>query len=176
MSEKEIVYTANISVGPKTYRYVLTPEQHKALIGRKIGEIIDGSIIGLDGYKFQITGGSDITGTPMVRYVDAQTTVYKVLHYGVGMRLKKIRYRKGKKRKIMAIKKRIEQGIVFKNKRKLTIEKIKRYARKRIRKGFRKKKRVHGNTISERIVQINMKAIEVGKKEIPHTPAPKESK
>lgn len=35
------------------------------LIGRRIGESIDGSIIGLSGYKILITGGSDKAGFPM---------------------------------------------------------------------------------------------------------------
>lgn len=35
------------------------------LIGRRIGEIIDGSIVDLPGQKVQITGGSDKDGFPM---------------------------------------------------------------------------------------------------------------
>ncbi|MEM2280886.1 MAG: 30S ribosomal protein S6e [Candidatus Bathyarchaeia archaeon] len=35
------------------------------LIGKKIGEIIDGVVLGLPGYKVQITGGSDKDGFPM---------------------------------------------------------------------------------------------------------------
>jgi small subunit ribosomal protein S6e len=35
------------------------------LIGRKIGEVIDGSIVDLSGYKAQIMGGSDKDGFPM---------------------------------------------------------------------------------------------------------------
>jgi small subunit ribosomal protein S6e len=36
-----------------------------ALIGKRIGDEINGSIIGLDGYKLKITGGSDKCGFPM---------------------------------------------------------------------------------------------------------------
>ena len=32
------------------------------LIGRKIGDVIDGAVIGMSGYKLQITGGSDRDG------------------------------------------------------------------------------------------------------------------
>jgi small subunit ribosomal protein S6e len=35
------------------------------LIGRRIGEIIDGSVVDLPGQKVQITGGSDKDGFPM---------------------------------------------------------------------------------------------------------------
>jgi small subunit ribosomal protein S6e len=35
------------------------------LLGSKIGEIIDSSIIGIAGGKIKITGGSDKSGTPM---------------------------------------------------------------------------------------------------------------
>jgi len=35
------------------------------LIGKKIGDIIDGAVLGLAGYKVQITGGSDKDGFPM---------------------------------------------------------------------------------------------------------------
>jgi len=35
-----------------------------ALVGRKIGEEVDAGPLGLAGYRVQITGGSDRTGTP----------------------------------------------------------------------------------------------------------------
>jgi len=37
----------------------------KSLIGKKIGDTIKGEIIGLTGYEFLITGGSDYAGFPM---------------------------------------------------------------------------------------------------------------
>ena len=36
-----------------------------SLIGKKIGDTIDGNIIGLHGYEFLVTGGSDTSGFPM---------------------------------------------------------------------------------------------------------------
>ncbi len=36
-----------------------------SLIGKKIGDIIDGSIVELSGYKLKITGGTDKDGFPM---------------------------------------------------------------------------------------------------------------
>jgi small subunit ribosomal protein S6e len=35
-----------------------------ALVGKKIGDEVDAGPLGLSGYKVQITGGSDRTGTP----------------------------------------------------------------------------------------------------------------
>lgn len=39
--------------------------QSNVFIGKKIGEKIEGSLIGLGGYEFEITGGSDYCGFPM---------------------------------------------------------------------------------------------------------------
>ncbi|HUY70154.1 MAG TPA: S6e family ribosomal protein [Candidatus Baltobacteraceae bacterium] len=38
-------------------------------LNRKLGEIIDGAAIGLSGYKFKISGGSDNSGFPMDRSI-----------------------------------------------------------------------------------------------------------
>ena len=35
------------------------------LIGKKIGDVIDGGVVGLPGYRLRITGGSDKDGFPM---------------------------------------------------------------------------------------------------------------
>ena len=54
------------------------------LIGRKIGEIIDGSIIELPGHKAQIMGGSDKDGFPMRPSVHGGVRRRIVLSGGVG--------------------------------------------------------------------------------------------
>jgi len=54
------------------------------LIGRKIGEVVDGSIVGLSGYKAQITGGSDKDGFPMIRTVHGGVRRKVVLSEGIG--------------------------------------------------------------------------------------------
>lgn len=38
-------------------------------MSRKIGDIVDGSLFGLTGYKLKITGGSDSSGFPMDRSI-----------------------------------------------------------------------------------------------------------
>ncbi|MFQ6051905.1 MAG: 30S ribosomal protein S6e [Candidatus Hydrothermarchaeota archaeon] len=53
---------------PSTQRsYEYNIEKIDVLLGTKIGDTIDGSIIGLKGYKLKITGGSDKDGFPMRR-------------------------------------------------------------------------------------------------------------
>jgi len=54
------------------------------LIGKKIGDIIDGSVVGLPGFKVQITGGSDKDGFPMRPNVHGGVRRHVVLSGGVG--------------------------------------------------------------------------------------------
>lgn len=54
------------------------------LIGKKIGDIIDGAVVGLPGYKVQITGGSDKDGFPMRPDVHGGVRRSVVLSGGVG--------------------------------------------------------------------------------------------
>jgi small subunit ribosomal protein S6e len=49
----------------KSYQVELKEAEAKRLIGLKIGEKVDGGILGLVGYELQITGGSDRDGFPM---------------------------------------------------------------------------------------------------------------
>ena len=43
-----------------------------AFVGKEIGEEVDGTPVGLDGYTLEITGGSDDTGRPMRGDVEGQ--------------------------------------------------------------------------------------------------------
>jgi small subunit ribosomal protein S6e len=54
------------------------------LIGRRMGEVIDGSIVDLPGHKVQITGGSDKDGFPMRPNVHGGVRREVVLSGGVG--------------------------------------------------------------------------------------------
>src|SRR3989304_5267696 len=51
----------------KTYKRDVAGQFANALVGRKLGEEIDGLFVGLPGYKLVITGGSDKDGVPMRR-------------------------------------------------------------------------------------------------------------
>jgi len=50
----------------KSYSVAVSQEKAASLIGKKIGDKFDGSIIGLSGYELEITGGTDKDGFPML--------------------------------------------------------------------------------------------------------------
>jgi len=54
------------------------------LIGRKVGEVVDGTVLNLAGYKAQIMGGSDKDGYPMNASVHGGVRRRVVLSGGVG--------------------------------------------------------------------------------------------
>ena len=54
------------------------------LIGRKVDEVIDGSVAGLSGYKLRITGGSDRDGFPIRPNVHGGVRRKITLSGGVG--------------------------------------------------------------------------------------------
>ena len=54
------------------------------LIGRKLGEVIDGSVVKMSGHKLKITGGSDKDGFPMRPNVHGRVRVRAILSEGVG--------------------------------------------------------------------------------------------
>lgn len=93
-----------------------------SLIGKKIGDEVDGIFVSLPGYKLEITGGTDKDG-------------FSIRSDLPGMRRRRLLLTKG-------------QG--FKPKE----------------KGLRRKKSVHGNTISQNIVQINMRITKYSSKSI----------
>ncbi|MEM3781879.1 MAG: S6e family ribosomal protein [Candidatus Micrarchaeaceae archaeon] len=54
-------------------------EKEALLIGNSIGDTIDGSLIGLDSYKLQITGLSDKSGTPSMKSIEGTRKVYALM-------------------------------------------------------------------------------------------------
>lgn len=67
------------------------------LIGKKIGDVIEGAVLGLAGFKVQITGGSDKDGFPMRPNVHGGVRRSVVLSGGVGFNPQKQGERKRKK-------------------------------------------------------------------------------
>jgi small subunit ribosomal protein S6e len=49
----------------KSYNVAVSGHHANSLIGKNIGEVVDGIFVGLPGYRLKITGGSDGNGTPM---------------------------------------------------------------------------------------------------------------
>ena len=89
------------------------------LLGRKIGEKVKGDFLGLHGYEFEVTGGSDKQGFPMRPGVLGIGRKNVLLTGGPGFHPTE--------------------------------------------KGERRRKLVRGNTLSEEIVQVNMKVVTHGK-------------
>jgi len=54
------------------------------LIGRKLGETIDGSVVGMSGRKLQITGGSDKDGFPMRHNIHGGVRISVIVSKSVG--------------------------------------------------------------------------------------------
>ena len=82
----------------KCYQVELDEMKSKPLYGMKIGEEIDGSLVGLSGYKLYITGGTDKDGFPMRRDVHGTERKRALLRGKPGFRAKK----KGEKKKTTA--------------------------------------------------------------------------
>lgn len=106
----------------KSHQVQVSGHHANSLIGKKIGDEVDGIFISLPGYKLQIEGGTDKNGFAMRRDFP-----------GVG------------RRRLL-----LSKGNSFRPKE----------------KGMRKKKSVRGNTISQDIVQINMKVIKYSSRPI----------
>lgn len=49
----------------KTYKREVSSDNLNALVGRRIGEEVDGIFFELPGYKLKITGGTSLDGFPM---------------------------------------------------------------------------------------------------------------
>ena len=54
----------------KAYQKVLAEDKSNALVGKTIGEEIDGIFLDLPGYRLKITGGSDNSGVPLRGDID----------------------------------------------------------------------------------------------------------
>ena len=130
--------------GGKSYSLKISGNNHAQLLGKKIGDTVDGIFVGegeqtLSGYKLQITGGSDKTGTPLRRDLEG-----------------------GRRQAVLVTQSTCFKGhnLVFKNKG---------GEKKRFRykpDGLRKRRFFRGNTISQDTRQINLKVIEAGKKSL----------
>ena len=70
----------------KTIAQELKDKTAQPLLGTKVGNILDSSIVGIAGGKLKITGGSDKSGTPMRPDVHGGVKKYVLLPTGVGNR------------------------------------------------------------------------------------------
>jgi len=68
----------------KSHPKDVTGHHANSLIGKKIGEEVDGIFVDLPGYKLVITGGSDRDGTPMRKDVPGSPRRAMLVTKGVG--------------------------------------------------------------------------------------------
>lgn len=101
--------------------YVKITEE-PVFVGKKIGDEVDLSVAGVDGYKAQIRGGSDDVGFPMRKDVHGPNRTKVLLSKGPGYKPKAA--------------------------------------------GIRKKKTVHGSTVSEKMAQLNLVVTKKGPKSL----------
>ena len=84
----------------KTYKYILKEPEANKLLGLKVGDKFPGSIIGINDYEFQITGGSDFAGFPMRKDIMGQRRI-KILT-GKTLGMKESKYKGWRRRKTMS--------------------------------------------------------------------------
>ena len=79
----------------KSYQKAVDCQQSN-LMGKKLGDKFKGDVLGLNGYEFEITGGSDKDGFPMRRDVEGAARKKILVTSGVGFHSKKKGVRKRK--------------------------------------------------------------------------------
>lgn len=116
----------------KTGDMEIPKEREPLLIGKTMGEVIDGSNVGLDGFKLQITGLSDNAGSPSRLEIEGTRKAKPLLGSGPGI--------------------------------------------KHPKKGFRSRRSVRGNQISNDTSQINTVITEYGSRPLEELFKKKEKK
>ena len=69
-----------------TYQKEVSDQDTTRFIGKELGEEVDGSAVGLDGYTLELTGGSDNAGRPMREDVNGASLKSILLEGGVGFK------------------------------------------------------------------------------------------
>ena len=111
-----------INIGSKDGNVYQTESEVENFVGKQIGETFNGEVLELNGYKLEITGGSDTSGFPMRKSIESNERRRVLIDDGAGIRPE-------------------EQG-------------------------DRRRKSVHGNTVSNNIEQLNVKVVEEGGKSL----------
>lgn len=70
----------------KTIKKDVKDAEADVFLGKKIGDKVKGDSFGLPGYEFEITGGSDFTGTPMRKDIQGVSRKKILIVSGVGIR------------------------------------------------------------------------------------------
>ena len=70
----------------KSYQVPVTGHHANSLIGKKVGDVVDGIFVGLPGYKLTIMGGSDKDGYPMRKDLPGVKRRKILVTEGIGFR------------------------------------------------------------------------------------------
>lgn len=92
----------------KSYKVDVQKDKEPFLMGKKIGDKVQGASLGMDGYVVLITGGSDKTGTPMRKGLVGTDRKYLLVSEGQGLR-KPV---KGKRTKVAVRGNNVSQEVV----------------------------------------------------------------
>ncbi len=125
----------NDSKTGNSFQRELEASKKSQVLGKKLGDEVEGALFGLPGYMLKMTGGSDADGVPMRFDVPGARRLHSVLSSGPGV--------------------------------------------KHLKAGNKLKKRVVGNTVSDRTAQINLQIAKYGEKplaDLGFTPKVKEAK
>ena len=130
--------------GGRSYNMTVSGNNLSQFLGKKIGDVVDGIFVGegeltLAGYKLEVTGGSDKTGTPMRSDLSG-----------------------GVRQSIL-----VTESTGFKGHS--LVHKTKGGEKKRFRykpDGMRKRRYFRGNTITQDTRQINLKVVEAANKSL----------
>lgn len=88
------VFKFVISDGKKSWQ-IEKDQRDAPILGKSLGDVLDGHFLGLDGYELEITGGSDKDGFPMRKDIEGQLRRRFLITKGVGFSGKK-KEKKGK--------------------------------------------------------------------------------
>jgi len=80
----------------KSKQIEIPEDRQNTLFGKKIGDVLDGSVLGFQGVKIKITGGSDKDGFPMRSDFPGMRRKRVLLTGGVGFNPKRDGLRKKK--------------------------------------------------------------------------------
>ncbi len=80
----EFKVVVNDTKDGKSYNIQVSGHHANSLIGKKIGDEVDGIFVSLPGYKLQITGGTDKNGFPMRRDLPGSSRRSLLLSESVG--------------------------------------------------------------------------------------------
>ena len=73
----------------KSYQAEVSKEHEAHIAGKKIGDRLDGGVLGAAGYQFEFTGGSDSSGFPMREEIPGQRKAAVLVSEGVGFHTKR---------------------------------------------------------------------------------------